>query len=499
MLPELASSHHALGPLLAHLGIHVPAPLAERPVRAVTYRAAELGPDVVGVGIHEWFGDFHDIARGDRAAAFIVDRPVIDRGAVAPSVPVFEVPNANVALSTLAAVLEGRPADRLPVIGVTGTDGKTTITTLVESAMTRRGLRVGRLGTLGARVAQTPHPLGRTVPCPPELHALFAAMVRQRCDLAIMEAGSFGLRFHRLDAIGFHLGVFTNLTRDHLDVHGTMEAYAAAKARLFTALLRQAGGWPRALLCADSPWWQAMHPPADRWTYGLAAQADLRLTEVRQSIEGSVSTLHTPVGSATLRCPLPGPHNAQNAAAAVGIMLSLGVPLEEACEGVAGATGPSGRMEVVANARGLSLVVDYAHTPNGLRTVLQALRPLTRGRLWVVFGCGGDRDAGKRPRMGEVASALADEIVLTMDNPRSESPEAINEAIASGMSRPPTHVELDRAAAIAWAIGRASAGDCVLIAGKGHETTQHVGSQVHPFDDREAIARALGSNPQTRG
>lgn len=487
-MPQL----HTLGCLLAHVDVVAPPHLAKRPVRAVTHHASELAPDVVGVGIHEWYGDFHDIALEDDAAAFIVDRPADN-----PRVPVFEVPNANVALSTLAAVLEDRPADRIPVIGVTGTDGKTTTTTLVESAMTRRGLRVGRMGTLGARVAGQPHPLGRTVPSPPELHALLSTMVRERCDLAIMEAGSFGLRSHRVDAIGFHMGVFTNLTRDHLDVHGTMEVYAAAKARLFGELLRPAGGWPRALLCADSPWWRAMNPPADRWTYGFAADADLRISGARHTIEGCVATLETPVGTATLRCRLPGPYNAQNATAAVGIMLSLDVPLGEACEAVAHASGPSGRMEVVPNDRGLALVVDYAHTPNGLQTVLGALRPLTERRLWVVFGCGGDRDPGKRPQMGKIASALADEVVLTMDNPRRESPRAINEAIVSGMERAPTHVELDRAAAIAWAIDHASPGDTVLVAGKGHETTQQIGQQRHPFDDRVAIARALGARTTT--
>jgi UDP-N-acetylmuramoyl-L-alanyl-D-glutamate--2,6-diaminopimelate ligase len=242
-----------------------------------------------------------------------------------------------------------------------------------------------------------------------------------------------------------------------------------------------------------------MHPPADRWTYGFAADADLRLTDARYTIEGCVATLETPAGTATLRCRLPGPYNAQNATAAVGVMLTLGVPLEEACDAVARAAGPSGRMEVIPNERDLSLVVDYAHTPNGLQTVLRALRPLTRGRLWVVFGCGGDRDAGKRPEMGEIASTLADEVVLTMDNPRGESAQAINEAIISGMSRAPTHVELDRATAIAWAIDQASPGDTVVIAGKGHETTQQIGQQIHPFDDREAIARALARAPDPHG
>ncbi|MCA9654739.1 MAG: UDP-N-acetylmuramoyl-L-alanyl-D-glutamate--2,6-diaminopimelate ligase [Myxococcales bacterium] len=457
----------------------------------MTHLVDELALDVVGVGVHEWYGDFHEIAREEVAAAFVVDRPVTN-----PRVPVFEVPNANVALSTLAAVLEDRPADRVPVIGVTGTDGKTTTTTLVESAMTMLGRRVGRLGTLGASVAGEPHPLGRTVPSPPELHALLSTMVQQGCDLAIMEAGSFGLRSHRVDAIGFHLGVFTNLTRDHLDVHGTMEAYAAAKARLFGELLRPPGGWPRALLCADDPWWPAMHPPADRWTYGFAPAADLRLSDARHAIEGSTATLETPVGTARLRCRLPGPYNLLNATAAVGIMLSLEVPLEEACDAVARATGPSGRMEVVPNDRELSVVVDYAHTPNGLRTVLRALRPLTRRRLWVVFGCGGDRDPGKRPEMGGIASALADEVVLTSDNPRGESALAINQAIVAGMIRSPTHVELDRAAAIAWALEHASPGDTVLVAGKGHETTQQIGPRTHPFDDRDAIAHALGTTPR---
>ncbi|MCA9716439.1 MAG: UDP-N-acetylmuramoyl-L-alanyl-D-glutamate--2,6-diaminopimelate ligase, partial [Myxococcales bacterium] len=442
-------------------------------------------------GAHEWYADHEPalLAAKTPAAALLVDRP----GVAASGAPVLRVADANLALSTLAAELAGRPAERLPIIGVTGTDGKTTTTTLIDAALTRLGRRVARTGTLGAFLAGAPHPLSRTVPEPPELHALFSSMLRASCDVAVMEIGSFALRSRRVDAVPFHMGVFTNLTRDHLDVHGTMEVYAAAKARLFDELLRPRGGWPRALLCADAPAWTSMRAPADRWTYGFAPDADLRVVDPRYTLEGCAAELHTPVGRAALRCRLPGRYNAQNAAAAIGVLLSLDVPLDAACDAVAHARGPAGRTQTIANDRGLALVVDYAHTPNGLRTVLGAMRPLTSGRLWVLFGCGGDRDQGKRGPMGEVASELADEVVLTSDNPRSESAATIVEAIRAGMRRAPTHVELDRSAAIAWTLRHATPGDTVVFAGKGHETYQQIGRRRIPFSDHDEIAHALRS------
>ncbi|MCA9490741.1 MAG: UDP-N-acetylmuramoyl-L-alanyl-D-glutamate--2,6-diaminopimelate ligase, partial [Myxococcales bacterium] len=283
---------------------------------------------------------------------------------------------------------------------------------------------------------------------------------------------------------------FTNLTQDHLDFHGTMEAYADAKAMLFERL-RPAGGQVRALLCADDPAWGRMGAPDDRWTYGFAGDADLRITACTLDAKGMVLDLVTPAGPAVLRSRMVGRHNAQNIVAALGIGLALGHPLDALVEALADVPGAPGRLEVVPNDRDLLVVVDYAHSDDALRTVIPVVRELVPGDTWVVFGCGGDRDRGKRPKMAAVAEALADHVVLTSDNPRSEDPLAILAEMRAGLTRPPALEEPDRRAAIRWALAHARPGDAVLLAGKGHETTQEIAGVKTPFDDRVVAREAL--------
>lgn len=471
--------------ILQHIGIATPNEIAQMPIKTISFLSSELTENSIGVGIKDWHGDYHEEVLQSAAKVVVLDRPVTATDKI-----IFQVENANIALSRLSAAFENRPADKFPIIGITGTNGKTTITTLVSSALAANGWTVGTMGTLGATIAGETHPLSRTTPNPPELHRLFSKMVEKNCDAAVMEVGSFALRANRVDDVGFHIGVFTNLTRDHLDVHKTMEVYAAAKARLFECL-RPEGGFPRAILCADDPNWQKMQPPNDHWTYGFDKKADLRLTNPTFSIQHSTALLGTPFGKMEIKSQLPGHYSLQNTAAAIGILLSLDFDLETACMLLEKAALPPGRSEFIPNDIGLNLVVDYAHTPDGLEKILNAMRPNTTGNLWVLFGCGGFRDVGKRAEMGKTADIFADKVVLTTDNSRNEEPQDIIKAIQKGMNRLPEHIELNRAIAIDWVIRKAKKNDTIVFAGMGHERTQVIGNQTIYFNEKHIIEQTL--------
>jgi UDP-N-acetylmuramyl-tripeptide synthetase len=376
------------------------------------------------------------------------------------------------------------------VVGITGTNGKTTVTNLVDGALRALGRRSGRVGTIGAVVDGADRPSSLTTPEAPQLQALLAEARDAGVEVVTLEASSIGLAQRRVDAIPFHLGVFTNLSRDHLDFHGDMDAYAAAKARLFRDLLREAGGAPRALLCGDDPAWLRMRPPEDRWLYGFGGGCDLRIARAELGPGGMALQVATPAGEVRVESPLVGRHNALNLAAALGCCLCLGVDAGEAAAALGEVGGVAGRLEPVANDRGLLVLVDYAHTPDALEAAMTAVREVATGELWVVFGCGGDRDRGKRVAMGEVVARLADWPVVTSDNPRSEDPRQIVYEVLSGMDRV-VRVELDRAEAIRWTLDHARPGDAVLVAGKGHESYQEIDGVRHPFDDRDVAARAL--------
>jgi UDP-N-acetylmuramyl-tripeptide synthetase len=481
-----------LDALLADLpGAVVTGPL-DRPVSAVTRDSRRAGPDAVFVAIAGATVDGHALAEGLDCAAVVVERDVRAR----PGVTVVRVPSTRAALAPLAAALHGHPGRRLPVVGVTGTNGKTTVTTLVEQAFAAGGVPVGRIGTTGITIAGAVSPAAFTTPEAPELQAVLAEMVAKGCRAAVMEVSSIGLAQRRVDGIPFAVAAFTNFTQDHLDFHGTMEAYREAKARLFRELLRPPGGLPRALLCRDDPAWTAMDAPADRWTYGVGAPVSDRDVALRVASGDGATTLldgHTPLGACTLATGLVGRHNVANLAGALGILLLLGVPLPDAAVWLSAAKGAPGRLERVPDpAGGRMVLVDYAHSDDALANVLPAARALTAGTVTVVFGCGGDRDKGKRPKMGAVAEALADRVVVTTDNPRSEDPAAIAGEILAGLTSPGRAlVELDRERAIGLALAGAGPGDVVLVAGKGHETYQEAHGVRRPFDDREVAARWL--------
>jgi UDP-N-acetylmuramoyl-L-alanyl-D-glutamate--2,6-diaminopimelate ligase len=398
------------------------------------------------------------------------------------------VPSTSQALGPLASAYWGRPSESLVVLAVTGTNGKTSVTWLVEQVLLFAGQAPGVLGTVEIRFAGQRRATQFTTPPADMLQATLAEFRDAGCTHAVMEASSHGLVQGRLGGTRVAVGGFTNLTRDHLDYHGTFAAYRDAKRRLFTEGA-QAG-------CfnvdddAGREFSSEFAGPKLTVSASGAPGADLSAHDVRCSMDGATATLATPEGPKTLRLRLLGRHNVENALVALGMARLAGVSLDLALEALAGASAPPGRLERVAGDR--AVVVDYAHTPDALDNVLSALRPLVAGRLICVFGAGGDRDPGKRPEMARAVARLSDLAIVTSDNPRTESPEAIVAAVVAGMPEGARfEAVVDRREAIDRAIAQAGPDDLVLIAGKGHETTQTIGTVKHPFDDRAEALRAL--------
>ena len=420
------------------------------------------------------------------AVAAIVDEPV-----ESPPLPVFVAADAAAAAGIVAHELRGRPSTRLKVIGVTGTNGKTTTTYLLRSLLTGVGLRCGMTGTCEVDDGRGVRPATMTTPGPVATAGLLGDMADNGCRAAAMEVSSHALSQRRVAGVEFAAAAFTNLTGDHLDFHGTMEAYAEAKARLFMGLAESAVAVVNAGDAAADR--MLRHCSARPLRYGVDVSADYAATNVQGFAAGTGFDLTLP-GGQTLECctPLVGRHNVENALCAAALAMEVfDVTPEQVAAALASAAGAPGRLQPIPNDRGLGVFVDYAHTDDALANVLRALRPVTRGRLRVVFGCGGDRDRTKRPRMARVAESLADDVYLTSDNPRTEDPSAILAEIAAGFEGRSRLVEADRRSAIRAAIADAAEGDTVLIAGKGHEDYQIVGTTKHHFDDAEEARAAL--------
>ncbi|MEA2192410.1 MAG: UDP-N-acetylmuramoyl-L-alanyl-D-glutamate--2,6-diaminopimelate ligase [Solirubrobacteraceae bacterium] len=429
--------------------------------------------------------DGHDFAadaveRG--AVALVVDHPL---GLGVPEVVVGDV---RAAMAPAAARLHGYPTATLRVIGVTGTNGKTTTAYLVRALLEAAGHPTGLLGTVTSVIGGVEHEVARTTPEAIDLQAAFAAMRDAGDTHCVMEVSSHALALGRADAIHWAAAIFTNLTQDHLDFHPTMEDYFAAKRLLFEArpevavinmddrygarLVDELRDLPRVVTFAID-----------------AAQADLRATAVRSDFAGSTFS----AGGLELRSPLPGRFNVLNVLGAVATARALGVDDDTIAAALPAAGRVPGRFEPVDEGQGFAVLVDYAHTPDSLENVLAAARPLTRGQLICVFGCGGDRDRGKRPQMGEISARLADHTIVTSDNPRSEDPGAIVAEILAGIEdRTHTEAIVDRRAAIERAIALAQDGDVVVVAGKGHEQGQELeGGRKLPFDDVTVAREAL--------
>ncbi len=434
---------------------------------------------------HEFVGDA--VQRG--AAALLVDRSVGSQPCA-----VVRVDDARGALAQVAAAFYGRPGDALRLIGVTGTNGKTTTALLVRHMLSAAGEPCGYLGTLGVQAASGNSSLRNTTPEAPVLHAELRRLVDSGHRAAVLEVSSHGLVLRRVAGLRFAVGVFTNLTRDHLDFHGTQENYLDAKGLLFASLDREAV----AVLNADDAHASALRARCAGTvvTYGRHQETDYRIEAIEPLPAGTRLRLRWKGGVLALETRLHGEFNAYNVAAAAACCLELGADEAAVREGLRALVRVAGRFEAVDVGQPFRVIVDYAHTPDGLCSVLRAARQLTRGRLFCVFGCGGDRDPGKRPLMGRVVEDLADVPVVTSDNPRSEDPEAIIAAILAGMARPQAAtVDADRRAAIQFALAQARPGDTVVIAGKGHEQGQIIGSKIFPFDD-VVVARELLTTPQ---
>jgi UDP-N-acetylmuramoyl-L-alanyl-D-glutamate--2,6-diaminopimelate ligase len=414
------------------------------------------------------------------------------------------VHDARLALAVLSAAFYQHPSSELQVVGITGTNGKTTTAHLIASIFEAAKARCGVLGTVGYRIGDEVRSAGHTTPEAPELQAMLREMVDRGCGACAMEVSSHALSLRRVDAMTFAAGVFTNLTRDHLDFHGDMEAYFQAKRRLFELLAPDRPS----LINLDDPRGARLAETVQRpVTYAVNRAADVTPGPLSFSLEGLTFDVRTPRGALRVRSPLVGRPNVYNILAAVSTGVALGLSFDAIERGVSSLEGVPGRFQVVSSATDeVTVVVDYAHTDDALRNLLETARPLAKGRLIIVFGCGGDRDRTKRPLMGAVAGRLSDLIFITSDNPRSEDPQKIIDEIQRGItadtrrdSRQGLLAIVDRREAISKAVETARPGDLVLIAGKGHEKSQVIGNKVLPFDDVVVAREALGRRRSNSG
>jgi UDP-N-acetylmuramoyl-L-alanyl-D-glutamate--2,6-diaminopimelate ligase len=428
-------------------------------------------------------------------------RLVVTEGEPLAALPVAQVlvPSARHALARLADAYHGHPSAALTLVGITGTNGKTTTSYLVEALLRARGLRTGIIGTIQYVLGGETRPARQTTPEALAIQGMLADARARGIGGVAMEVSSHALALSRVDGLDFDVAIFTNLTQDHLDFHGTLDEYRRAKRRLFELLAASPKPGRTAVVNADDPAGAAMVEGLDVpvLSYGLSPTARVRAVEHTSALDGIQMTVETPRGRLTLRSALIGEHNVSNLLGAIGAGLALGLAPDAIASALAAVGTVPGRFEQVQAGQPFLVVVDYAHTPDALERVLVTARKITPGRLGVVFGCGGDRDRGKRPIMGELAARLADRAWVTSDNPRSERPEAIVDEVLTGVARVAGGrercvAEPDRALAIRGALGWAVAGDTVVIAGKGHETYQVVGTEMHDFDDRAVARQILG-------
>ena len=418
------------------------------------------------------------------------------------AVPWLQVPNARAAMAEAAALFYRHPSAELALVGITGTNGKTTTSYVLASIFESAGIKCGRIGTIGYTIGGREIDAARTTPEAPELQRMLRAMVDDGAGACVMEVSSHALALRRADSLRFAAGVFTNLTRDHLDFHGDMESYFVAKRRLFEILPDGAVG----VINADDRRGPDLVAAARRpVTYAIDAPADVRPGPLSFSLEGLSFEVRTPRGTFRVKSALVGRPNAYNILAASAAAMALDLPFTAIEQGIAQLQHVPGRFQVVSGpADDVRVIVDYAHTDDALKNLLETARPLATARVITVFGCGGDRDRTKRPLMGAVAARLSDLVIVTSDNPRSEDPVRIMEEIQRGIVTPadrlgakgakgtPSVAIVDRREAIERGIREARPGDLVLIAGKGHEKYQVIGDKTLAFDDVEVARAALG-------
>ncbi|WP_427161319.1 UDP-N-acetylmuramoyl-L-alanyl-D-glutamate--2,6-diaminopimelate ligase [Aliinostoc sp. HNIBRCY26] len=439
-------------------------------------------------------GEFWPSAIASGAVAAIVSPQAAQKNPPTDEAVVISANDMTKACAQIAAAFYGYPGQKLKLVGVTGTNGKTTTTHLIEFLLNKAQLLTALMGTLYTRWAGFEQTAAHTTPFAVELQQQLAQAVKAGCEFGVMEVSSHALAQGRVMGCPFEVGVFSNLTQDHLDYHHDMEDYFGAKALLFSPEYLKG----RAIINADDPYGKrliAALNPEKVWSYSVNdASADLWMSDLNYEPNGVSGTLHTPVGEVSFQSPLVGQYNLENLLAAVGAVLHLGLDLQLVAAAIPEFPGVPGRMERVQinPHQEISVIVDYAHTPDSLENLLKAARPFIPGKMICVFGCGGDRDRTKRPKMGKIAAELADVAVVTSDNPRTEDPEKILEDILAGIPDTVQPIVIcDRATAIRTAILQAQPGDGVLLAGKGHEDYQILGTEKIHFDDREHAREAL--------
>jgi UDP-N-acetylmuramoyl-L-alanyl-D-glutamate--2,6-diaminopimelate ligase len=463
---------------------------ADQDIAAVTHDSRQSNAGSLFVAIRGLAADGHDFidaALRKGATAVVSEEPPRE------NVPWVRVGDVREALALLSASVFGHPSRDLDLVGVTGTNGKTTTAYMIDSALRETGDPVGLIGTVEYRIGDRVAEAVRTTPEAPELQSYLRQMVDGGCHHGVLEVSSHSLALKRVLGVEFQVGVFTNLSRDHLDFHGDMDAYFAAKRILFDSLLRKGG---HAVINVDDDRGAELartteHPVS---TCSLSPGADFTAEDVRLSFEGTHFRARTPAGVFDVQTSLLGRFNVLNALCAFGACFALGLPPDAVQRGIASLKGVSGRIERVDVGQDFTVLVDYAHTDDALKNLLESVRELKPRRLITVFGCGGDRDRSKRPLMGAVAARLSDVLILTSDNPRSEPPEAIIDDVRRGIPAAradETQVIVDRRDAIARALELGREGVVIVIAGKGHETYQVVRDRKVPFDDRQVVREEL--------
>lgn len=421
------------------------------------------------------------------AVAVVIEREIpLDDG-----IAKIYVKDSRAALARIANEFYGRPAEKLRCVGITGTNGKTTISYLMDSIVSAAGHKAGLIGTINYRIGERIIPATNTTPGPIELYNFMSKMLQNSIDHLVMEVSSHSLDQRRVEGIDFAAAIFTNLTGDHLDYHKTMEEYFEAKAKLFEGLDSGSYG----IINIDDEWGRKLlrRSKGRVMTYGTKQGADFLAGGIELSLNGTGFIIDTPGGRVKIDTKLIGLHNVYNITASVAAGTALGFSPEAVKRGIENVRAVPGRLEEIGCGQPFKVFVDYAHTDDALCNVLSALRPLISERIIVVFGCGGDRDKTKRPRMGKIAGKLADLVIVTSDNPRGEDPKTITDEIVAGIESANYRVIVDRMQAIGQALSAARDGDCVLIAGKGHETYQVLKNTTVAFDDREVARKILCS------
>lgn len=467
-------------------------------IAGIAFDSRRVQPGYLFVCIPGFKSDGHDYAqRAVEAGAVAL---LVERKLDLPSdIVQILVDDTRARLGHLAARFYDYPASRLATVGITGTNGKTSTAFLCETVLRKADQAPGLIGTIRAKVGEEERKVQNTTPEASDLQELLSDMVSAGNRSVVMEVSSHALALHRVAGIPFDVAVFTNLSQDHMDFHSSMEEYFEVKKSLITGLGQD---WsrsapPYAILNYDDPWVRRVLDDikVPYITYGFKEGAHIRAVDLKFGPEGSRFTVKTPVGDAEATLRLAGSFNVSNALAAIGVGLARRVELEDIVDSLATLEGIPGRFELVREGQDFTVLVDYAHTPDGLENVLKAARDVTRGRLFTVFGCGGDRDVTKREPMGEVAARLSDRVLLTSDNPRTEDPAKILNQIEKGIKSVGDHVdylkEVDREAAIAAAVRAARPGDTVVIAGKGHERVQVFADHKVVFDDRDVARRVI--------